>query len=202
MKSIKLHQHIPLPLIDLAIQATINGKMTSQYANDLAITAGVAKERTRKTANMIRAISLNSPIVPWMLEHKDEFESNYKLDVNHSAIVTAILCSGFAIFYDAVMILGKYLHADDEITGAFLKTKLSELYGSNGNFDRSMSTITRMLVECGILKRLRPGVYAKGESKEISDFTRHLYRQSFLIHNPYASETDNLETHPYFELIN
>lgn len=202
MKTLKLHQHIPITLINLALQASIEGNMTVQYANELALTAGLAKERTRKTANMLRAITLNNPIISWINENKDDFKHDFLLSANRSAIIASVLCSGFTIFYDAMLILGKYLHTQDEITSSFLKEKLSETYGSNVNFERAMNTLIRMLVECGLLQRIRPGVFAKAKQTEISDFTRKLYRQSYLIHNPYLSDSDNLETNPYFELIN
>lgn len=201
MKSVKLHQYIPVPLIDIAVTAAIEGAMSTQYANEMALTAGVAKERTRKTANMLRAITLNNPLLPWISEYGDEFKHEFALPDNHSVLVTALLCSSFTLFYDAVVILGKYLHVQDEVSGALLKEQLSVMYGSNVNFTRALNTVTRMLIEIGVLKRVKPGLFARGELGNTSDFTRRLYRRSFLIHNPYEPDDATVECHPFFELI-
>lgn len=200
--SIKLDQYVSLPILERAIEAMINGQMTPQYAHELGLTTGFSKERSRKAGYTLRCVTLQNPVFEWLMNHKAEYSQYIKNSSDKALIIAAILSGGYSVVYNLLQFSGKYLHTEDTVKGLYIKKKLSEIYGSNVNFEKTVQSAFRMLVDCGLLQRVAPGVYKKGDVAEISDFTRQLYRQSFLIHNPYLSESDNLETNPYFELIN
>lgn len=200
--SIKLDQHVALPILEQAVCATLDGKMTPEYAHELGLTSGLSKERSRKTGYTIRCATLRNPLMPWIVQHKDKFYQVFKQDSDKAVLIAGILVGAYPVMYNLLTFVGKYLHTEDTVKSSFIKQRLSDIYGSNLNFNRTMNAAFRMLTECGLLRKVNPGVYAKNKLEGISDFTRKLYRQAYLIHNPYLSESDNLETNPYFELIN
>ena len=111
------------------------------------------------------------------------------------------MCAAYPLFYDIVVLLGKYFHVQDEVPTSLIFSKLSEKYGASVDSTIGFNSAIKMLVEIGLITRPTTGVYNACRMSGLSDFSFSIYKKAFLLNNPNNTENDNVESNPYFEFI-
>lgn len=188
--------------LGMVMGAILDGTCTKEYILEIVALETSGKSRAEKVNRTIRRMTVNNPLLPYILEHKDEFVANTKSGMNKSVVYTALMCAAYPLFYDTVALLGKYFHAQDEIETHLIFSKLSEKYGASVDSTIGFNSVVKMLVEAGLIMRPKTGFYRACRMTNISDFTREIYTKAFLQNNPTYSDKDNVKSNSYFEFIN
>ena len=188
--------------LGMVMGAILDGTCTKEYILEIVALETSGKSRAEKVNRTIRRMTVNNPLLPYILEHKDEFVANTKSGVNKTVVYTALMCAAYPLFYDTVALLGKYFHAQDELETNLIFSKLSEKYGASVDSTIGFNSVIKMLVEAGLIMRPKTGFYRACRMTNISDFTREIYTKAFLQNNPTYSDKDNVMSNSYFEFIN
>lgn len=188
--------------LGMVMGAILDGTCTKEYILEIVALETSGKSRAEKVNRTIRRMTVNNPLLPYILEHKDEFVADTKSGVNKTVVYTALMCAAYPLFYDTVALLGKYFHAQDEIETHLIFSKLSEKYGASVDSTIGFNSVIKMLVEAGLIMRPKTGFYRACRMTNISDFTREIYTKAFLQNNPTYSDKDNVMSNSYFEFIN
>lgn len=188
--------------LGMVMGAILDGTCTKEYILEIVALETSGKSRAEKVNRTIRRMTVNNPLLPYILEHKDEFVANTKSGMNKSVVYTALMCAAYPLFYDTVALLGKYFHAQDEIETHLIFSKLSEKYGASVDSTIGFNSVVKMLVEAGLIMRPKTGFSRACRMTNISDFTREIYTKAFLQNNPTYSDKDNVMSNSYFEFIN
>lgn len=198
---IGINQRIPIPLLEMALVAALQGEATPEYFAELAGTEYQGENRIRKSTYVMNRLTMRNPLMPVMLENADVIMAALRSSKDRSIILAAVINSAYSFGYDLTTILGKYLHVQPEVTTALLSSKLSEKYGSNRSLPNAMNCIIPMLIEAGLFARPRTGFFQAIRHSGYSDLAADLYRRSFFFHNPMIPEDADVSTYPYFEFL-
>lgn len=87
--------------------------------------------------------------------------SALKYPEDKGMICIAMVNSAYPFCYDVTTVLGRYFHAQKEVTTTLLTSKLSATYGTNRSLPNGLYCILPMLIEAGFIIRPRAGVYHK-----------------------------------------
>lgn len=190
-----------LSTLEMVMSSIFDGTCTADYILELVALETSGKSRSEKVNRTIRRMTVNNKLLPFIKEHSSEFMADIRSSNSRSAVFTALMCAAYPLFYDTVSLLGKYFHAQDTVTTAFLFGKLKEQYGSSTDADIAFNSTVKMLVDAGLIMRPHPGVYAPCFIDKASDFARDFYHRAFLINNPNLSQADEVSSYPFFEFF-
>lgn len=190
-----------LSTLELTMNAILDGSCTNEYILELVALETEGKSRAEKVNRTIRRMTVNNKILPYIQEHSMEYQANIKGGANRCVTFVALMCAAYPLFYDTVSLLGKYFHAQDEVSSNFVFSKLSEKYGASVDSTIGFNSTIKMLMDAGLISRPRTGFYQKNSIKNLSDFAIEIYSKAFLINNPTFVSTDEIRSNPYFEFI-
>ena len=201
-KTVGINQRISIHIIEMALKAALDGYFTPEYAADLAAGEYEGANRINKAKSIIGKLSQRNPLFPFILEHKKEYLSAIKRKSDRALIFASLINAAYGFGYDAMIILGKFFHVQDEVSTKLITSRLSSIYASNRSLPNGLYCIMPMYIEAGLLNRPRIGIYTRNYFENISSFTKKLYIESFIVHNPILEKCDiDLSDHPYFEFI-
>lgn len=201
-KTVGINQRIGINVIEMAMTAALEGNFTSEYAADLASGEYDGANRINKARSIIGKLSLRNPLFSYIEEHKQEYYTAMKRKNDRAIIFTSLINAAYSFGYDAMVILGKFFHVQDEVSSQLIVNRMSSIYASNRSLPNGLYCIMPMYIEAGLLNRPQIGVYTRNYFDEVSPFAKSLYKKSFLVHNPMMQEEDlEYSEHPYFEFI-
>ena len=196
--SIGIEKRISLYVLELALRATLDGTASSAYFYELANAEGIGKNRAKKTVAVMNRMTLKNKMLPYILENKDAVENMMRNRYDRPLLYVAMMSGAYTLFYDTLVILGKYFHVQEEVSRELLLKKLSEKYGNNRMLDVAFDCVMPMLVESGFIERPAPGFYAMHKQEKYTEEAKKIYLQSCSVNNPnFADDIRN----PYFEFI-
>jgi hypothetical protein len=168
-KSIGINQHIPLSVLDTGVLRILEkGTIEREelYALMLQQTAG--ENRAKKAAGYASSIlSYNSDLLS-RLREVFTVESWSKLpQSDRNAFVICLTCLRYPILFDTLCLLGTQFKIQTSVNRAFINQKMSLKYGSNRTFMVGMDALIPMIIESGIIVRLKVGLYGKNETCSI-----------------------------------
>lgn len=201
-KTVGINQRISTNVIEMAMKAALEGCYSSEFAADLASGEYEGSNRINKARSIIGKLSIRNPLFPFIKEHKNEYYAAMKHKSDRAIIFTSLINAAYSFGYDAMVILGKFFHVQDEISTQLILNKMSSIYASNRSLPNALYCIMPMYIEAGLINRPKTGIYTKVDYEGISTFAREVYIKSFLVYNDLIQEEDidSLE-HPYFEFI-
>lgn len=199
--AVGLKEFVPITSLELCYMAIFDGSCTPEYIQSLVALQTSSPNVAEKINRTIRRMTVNSKLLPYILENKEEFILGNKHRCTRSAMYTSIMCAAYPVFYDILNILGKFFHAQDEVPATLLFEKLREKYGASVNCQRGYTCACRMLIDAGIIERSQFGTYKACRLNKISDFASEMLIQSFLINNPNYSVEEIKSSNIYFEFI-
>ena len=201
-KTVGINQRISINVIEMAMKAALEGCYSSEFAADLASGEYEGSNRINKARSIIGRLSIRNPLFPFIEEHKNESYVAIKHKSDRAIIFTSLINAAYSFGYDAMVVLGKFFHVQDEVSTQLILNKMSSIYASNRSLPNALYCIMPMYIEAGLINRPKTGIYTKVYYEGVSTLARKLYIKSFLVHNNLIQEEDidSLE-HPYFEFI-
>ena len=199
--NIGINERIPLTVLEMALQATLNGDASPEYFCQLLQAEGKGENRAKKSVVQINRATVKNRLLPMMMENKETVINSLKSRFDKPLIIAALLSSAYSIVYDSMSLMGKYFHAQPQINSTFLKSKLGEKYGANRSLFVAVGAFIPMLEEAGLITRPKIGVYEIVRQSKYSDFALSVYKEAFKLYNPFLSTNSDIESHPFFEFI-
>lgn len=201
-KIVGINQRISINVMEMAMKASIDGTFTNEFAADLAAGEYQGANRINKARSIIGKLTLRNPLFQFIQEHKQEYLTAIKYKGDRTIIFTALINATYGFGYDAMVILGKFFHVQEEVSSQLIVNRMSSLYASNRSLPNGLYCIMPMYIEAGLINRPKIGVYTKNDIEIVTSFARKLYAKSFFVNNPLLKEDDyDYSEHPYFEFI-
>lgn len=201
-KTVGINQRIGVNVMEMAIKAALDGIFTPEYAADLAAGEYRGANRINKARSIIGKLTQRNPLYPYIEEHKTEFLSAIKHPGDRTIIYSAMINATYGFGYDAMVVLGKFFHVQEQVSTALIVSRMSSMYASNRSLPNGLYCVMPMYIEAGLINRPKTGVYTKNEYEISTSFARELYTKSFFINNPMLKEGDyDYSEHPYFEFL-
>lgn len=201
-KKVGINQRISINVMEMAMKAALDGCFTPEYAADLASGEYQGENRINKARSIIGKLTLRNPLFPFIEEHKQEYFTAIKYKGDRAIIFTALINAAYTFGYDALAILGKFFHVQEEVSSQLLINRLSSMYASNRSLPNALYCVIPMYIEAGLLSRPQIGVYTKNDIEVVTPFAHELYKKSFFVNNPMLNEEDyDCGEHPYFEFV-
>ena len=201
-KTVGINQRIGINVMEMAIKAALDGIFTPEYAADLAAGEYQGANRINKARSIIGKLTQRNPLYPYIEEHKTEFLSAIKHPGDRAIIYSAMINATYGFGYDAMVVLGKFFHVQEQVSTALIVSRMSSMYASNRSLPNGLYCVMPMYIEAGLINRPKTGVYTKNEYEISTSFARELYTKSFFINNPMLKEGDyDYSEHPYFEFL-
>lgn len=201
-KTVGINQRIGINVMEMAIKAALDGIFTPEYAADLAAGEYQGANRINKARSIIGKLTQRNPLYPYIEEHKTEFLSAIKHPGDRAIIYSALINATYGFGYDAMLVLGKFFHVQEQVSTALIVSRMSSMYASNRSLPNGLYCVMPMYIEAGLINRPKTGVYTKNEYEISTSFARELYTKSFFINNPMLKEGDyDYSEHPYFEFL-
>ncbi len=201
-KKVGINQRISINILEMAMKAALEGCFSPEYAADLASGEYQGGNRIDKARGIIGKLTQRNPLFPYIEEHKREYFAAIKYKGDRAIIFTSLINAAYAFGYDALTILGKFFHVQDEVSTQLLLNKMSSLYASNRTLPNGLYCVMPMFIEAGLLCRPRIGVYTKNDIDVITPFAKELYKMSFFANNPLLNDDGyDYSEHPYFEFV-
>lgn len=201
-KIIGINQRISINVMEMAIKACLDGSFTPEYAADLAAGEYQGANRINKSRSIIGKLTQRNPLYPFIEEHKQEFLAGIKYTGDRAIIYAALINAAYGFGYDAMVILGKFFHVQEQVSTGLIMNHMSSMYASNRSLYNGLYCIMPMYIEAGLISRQKVGVYTKKNNSIVTSFARDLYVKSFFVNNPMFEEGNHdYADHPYFEFI-
>lgn len=201
-KKVGINQRISINVIEMAMRAALDGNFTSEFAANLASGEYTGENRINKAKGIIGKLTLRNPLYSFIESDRQKYLTAIRYKGDRAAIFTALINAAYTFGFDAMTILGKFFHVQEEISSQLLINKMSSLYAGNRSLVNGLYCIMPMYIDAGIINRARVGVYTKNDVEISTPFALALYKQSFFVHNPMFNEADfDYSEHPYFEFI-
>lgn len=198
---IGINQRIPMDILESAIKANLNGTYTRDYAQELARTEYDGENRIKKTAGIINRLTLNNNLNGIISEQKDAILSALNYSRDKAIILVSILNSAYPFAYNLTETLGKYFHAQNQVTSELIVQKMSSTYGSNRSLPNALYSVLPMMIEVGFLKRPKPGIYEMKKNSASSEIAALLYMESYFVNNPSVNRNVDVSDCAYFEFV-
>lgn len=201
-KIIGINQRISITVMEMAIKACLDGSFTPEYAADLAAGEYQGANRINKARSIIGKLTQRNPLYPFIEEHKQEYLTSIKYTGDRAIIYAALINAAYGFGYDAMVILGKFFHVQEQVFTGLIMNHMSLMYASNRSLSNGLYCIMPMYIEAGLISRKKVGVYTKKDNSIVTSFARDLYIKSFFVNNPMLEESNHdYADHPYFEFI-
>lgn len=201
-KIIGINQRISITVMEMAIKACLDGSFTPEYAADLAAGEYQGANRINKARSIIGKLTQRNPLYSFIEEHKQEYLTGIKYTGDRAIIYAAMINAAYGFGYDAMVILGKFFHVQEQVFTGLIMNHMSLIYASNRSLSNGLYCIMPMYIEAGLISRQKVGVYTKKDNSIVTSFARNLYIKSFFVNNPMLEEgSHDYADHPYFEFI-
>lgn len=199
--TIGLRQRIPMPMLEMALTAVLEGDYSREYFAELAATEYNGPNRIGKTVTAISQLTDQNPLIGMLRERKDEVTSALRNRADRALILTSLITARFEFAYDLFTLLGKYFHVQDQVETSLITQKMSQKYGSNRSLPNAMYCALPMFAEAGVLHRPKAGVFEIRRVSPGSDIAVRAFDEAFFRWNPTLSRELTYHSHPYYEYV-
>lgn len=135
------------------------------------------------------------------MEYKELVLCTMQYKADRAIVVTALYYSAFLFNYEEVCILGKYFHAQEQISRKLLEETISEIYGFNKTTSNAIDYSIPTLVEAGFIERPSVGIYTRPTLYTTTENALTTYRESYCLNNPHLNKNNDYDERPYFDFM-
>ena len=199
-KTVGINQRISIPIIEMAMKASLDGIFTPEYAADLAAGEYQGENRIKKARSIIGKLTLRNPLFNYIKEQRQDYFEAIKYPGDRALVFSALINATYMCGYDAMCILGKLFHVQERVSTQVIVNRMSSIYASNRSLPNGLYCIMPMYIEAGLLSRPVTGIYTKNELDIKTEFARNIYKKSFFVNNPMLDEdVSDCDENSYFE---
>jgi hypothetical protein len=164
-KYLGINQPIPLSVLEFALHTILNGESLDKSKLDSRLKEYISGENRRNKANShINLIQSNNRNLLQEIRKKIDGDRFLRLqESDRKIIVICLLANTFPVFYETMKVLAMVYKVQQLINFDSLLLKLSATYGSNRGIYNAVNAVLPMLVDIGLIKRVKPAIFEKGD---------------------------------------
>lgn len=203
-KSLGLHQRIPMDILLEALRAELNDEQDLERLSQLINTEYAGENRQKKGVRQVKTTLAGNPLVSFAKEHKDEVLAALKSVSDRNLILSALMVARYPVCYDTYCLMAKQFRLQDEISRDLIIRMLGAKYGANKSVQNVQINVTAQMVECGLIKRDKMGVYAYAEpQRPLHPITHQMWQESYFLNEPLANreDTESVLFEPFFKYL-
>lgn len=162
-KYIGISNRIPLVVMEYAISDYIStGVVNSQDYLKYILEFTKGENRAKKSlSHLVSTITKNATLLNQLAKHtKGDFRS--LSDNDRKAVVICLFALTFPIANEILIAFSVGFKVQELISKRVVLEKMGAMYGSNRSMHIGVDETIPLFLECGILKRQKIGIYAKG----------------------------------------
>lgn len=115
-KTVGINQRISIPIIEMAMKASLDGIFTPEYAADLAAGEYQGENRIKKARSIIGKLTLRNPLFNYIKEQRQDYFEAIKYPGDRALVFSALINATYMFGYDAMCILGKLFHVQERVS--------------------------------------------------------------------------------------
>lgn len=203
-KSLGLHQRIPMDILLEALRAELNEEQDLERLSQLVNTEYAGENRQKKGFRQVKTTLAGNPLVSFAKERKDEVMAALKSVPDRNLILSAVMVARYPVCYDTYCLMAKQFRLQDEISRDLIIRMLGTKYGANKSVQNVQINVTAQMVECGLIKRDKMGVYAYAEpQRPLYPITHQMWQESYFLNEPLANreDTESVLFEPFFKYL-
>lgn len=166
-KYIGINQRIPYDVLERAMDTYIaSGEVDRQeiLAGIKSFTAG--RNRASKAAlYAFQIITRQTKVLAYIAKEHSSLKP-LRAD-ERKALGLCLICLTYPIAYNLLVAMAQGLKVQDLVNKKFITSKMSALYGSNTTVDIALRAVIPILIELGIIRRHKRGLYSLGRKLTI-----------------------------------
>jgi len=169
-KYIGISNRIPLVVLEYAVSDYMRtGKVNSQEYLKYILEFTKGENRAKKSlSHLASIITKNAYLLNQLAKHtKGDFQS--LSDNDRKAIVICLFALTFPIANEILIAFSVGFKVQEVISKRVILEKMGAMYGSNRSMHIGVDETIPLFLECGILKRQKIGIYAKGLNLKITN---------------------------------
>jgi len=204
-KTLGIFTRIPLYVLGEALKDHLTGfEVTEEHLTQL-LEADYAGWKTKHFAatHIISAVK-NSPLTPFLEEHKAEILDALNSNTDRSLILTAVICGRYHFAYQLAKIFAKQFRQQDVVSGQVIDKLVSDIYGYNVSTKNSRNCVVPQMIEAGLISRPRPGMFEATEPISPNhQVTIDLWKEAFFANEELydRNNEEDLFFEPFFRYI-
>ena len=102
---IGINQRIPVNILEMALQAVLEGNGTPEYFYELASTEYNGDNRIRKATYVMNRLTNKNPLMPFLRQHKEEVLAGLRKKADRTLLLSGIINAAYSFGYDLTAIL-------------------------------------------------------------------------------------------------
>lgn len=114
-------------------------------------------------------LAKNEGIISKISKHLDAGAFAQVSPTDRKALVLSLFCNSFPITYDILIGFAQAYKVQPIVSKEVIIHKIGSAYGSNRAMHIAVTEILPFLIECGIIERIKVGIYAAGSKLSISN---------------------------------
>jgi hypothetical protein len=166
-KFIGINQRVPYEVLEKAMDTYIaSGSVDKEeiLAGIKSVTAG--RNRASKAAMYAyQIINRQTKVLGHIAKHYSSLKP-LRAD-ERRALGLCLVCLTYPLTYNLLVAMAQGLKVQDVVNKKFITTKISALYGSNATVDIALRAVIPMLIELGVIRRQKIGLYSLGKKLTI-----------------------------------
>jgi hypothetical protein len=168
---IGINQRVPIELIDRHLRAyTQTGCIDRNVLKTEMAQIYAGKNRAEKGAGFAWRILTHDEVSLSFIRKSigSDRYSKFK-QTDRAALILAIVAGAYPLFADILGIFAKVFRVQELVSRKYVTQKVGDLYGSNRTLAIALDAVFPMLVDLGVIVRVKLGVYRAVSGIEISD---------------------------------
>lgn len=165
-KYLGINQPIPDTVLESVLFASLHGEFLPRETLDLQLSEFIrGKNRRDKAISHINLFLTRNQFLINELRRKMDGETFICLpESERKIVIICFLAITFPIFYETMKVLASVYKVQDRINTDSIISKLSANYGSNRGIYNALNAVLPMLVDLGLITRVKPGIFEKKET--------------------------------------
>ena len=187
-----------------ALRAELNEEQDLERLSQLVNTEYAGENRQKKGFRQVKTTLAGNPLVSFAKERKDEVMAALKSVPDRNLILSAVMVARYPVCYDTYCLMAKQFRLQDEISRDLIIRMLGTKYGANKSVQNVQINVTAQMVECGLIKRDKMGVYAYAEpQRPLYPITHQMWQESYFLNEPLANreDTESVLFEPFFKYL-
>jgi hypothetical protein len=169
-KFIGINQRVPYSILDASLkQYLYSGEIKREEILERMLSVTTGENRAKK-ATMYAHQILTRPKKFLSFIEKTIGASVYEKlpEQDRKAVILCLVANTFPITYDLLCTIATVFKVQEQVSRTFINQKMAALYGSNRTLAIGIDALMPMLIELGILERVKHGVYKVGSQPAIT----------------------------------
>ncbi|MBQ9466672.1 MAG: hypothetical protein IJU62_06830 [Muribaculaceae bacterium] len=206
-KTLGIFVRIPLYVLGEALRAHLAGTPLDEDTLTQMLATDYSGWKTKKFAREhINSAVLNSPISTFMEAHDNEILQALDNNSDRPLILTAVICARFHFAYQVATIFARQFRQQDIVSTEVIKRRVADIYGMNRSTENTLNSVIPQLIEAGLVRRPRPGIYEPTALIVPSHaITTELWKEAFFANEPLSNReqpVEDLMFEPFFRFLN